>query len=140
MKTVQKGFTLIELMIVIAIIGILAAIALPAYQDYIARAQVAEAFSLIDGQKTPVAEECQDKGSCAALAVAAPTTFGKYVSNLTVSSAGVIVATMASATPTSSLIYGGTITVTPSMPANASSITWACTSSMNGKYLPSACK
>ncbi|WP_155240129.1 pilin, partial [Kingella kingae] len=56
MKTMQKGFTLIELMIVIAIIGILAAIALPAYQDYTARAQVSEGFSLAGGAKSALTE------------------------------------------------------------------------------------
>ena len=56
MKKVQQGFTLIELMIVVAIIGILAAVAIPAYQDYTAKAQAAEAGILLDGLKTPMAE------------------------------------------------------------------------------------
>ena len=63
MKKVQQGFTLIELMIVIAIIGILAAIALPAYQDYTAKAQGGEAFVLIDGLKTSAAEYYHEKGT-----------------------------------------------------------------------------
>ena len=62
MKHLQKGFTLIELMIVVAIIGILAAVAIPAYQDYIARAQVSEAVNLLGGGKTPLAEYFSDKG------------------------------------------------------------------------------
>jgi len=74
MNTMQKGFTLIELMIVVAIIGILAAIAIPAYQDYIARSQASEAFTLANGLKTEVADNLQD-GTCGSNAVG-----GKYAS------------------------------------------------------------
>jgi type IV pilus assembly protein PilA len=62
MRKIQQGFTLIELMIVVAIIGILAAIAIPAYSDYTARAQSSEAFTLLDGFKTPISEAISDKG------------------------------------------------------------------------------
>mgnify|MGYP001472185184 CR=1 FL=1 len=64
MQKVQQGFTLIELMIVVAIIGILAAIAIPAYQDYIARAQMAEPAELLAGIKTPIAEYASSNGQC----------------------------------------------------------------------------
>ncbi|EGV37979.1 pilin [Neisseria weaveri] len=89
MKALQKGFTLIELMIVIAIIGILAVIALPAYQDYTARAQVSEAFSLMEGQKSAVTEFYADKGAWpkgnSDAGVAAETAIsGKYVAQVKV--------------------------------------------------------
>jgi type IV pilus assembly protein PilA len=85
MQKVQQGFTLIELMIVVAIIGILAAIAIPAYQDYIARAQASEAPELLGGLKTPIAEYYSSNGTCPTIAQLgnAKTSGGKYVNNVT---------------------------------------------------------
>ncbi|MBH6680781.1 pilin, partial [Neisseria meningitidis] len=101
MNTLQKGFTLIELMIVIAIVGILAAVALPAYQDYTARAQVSEAILLAEGQKSAVTEYYLNHGewpannSSAGVASTATDIKGKYVKEVKVEK-GVITATMLS--------------------------------------------
>ncbi|HFC7535748.1 TPA: pilin [Neisseria meningitidis] len=101
MNTLQKGFTLIELMIVIAIVGILAAVALPAYQDYTARAQVSEAILLAEGQKSAVTEYYLNHGiwpannSSAGVASSASDIKGKYVQSVTVAK-GVITAEMKS--------------------------------------------
>ena len=80
MKQMQKGFTLIELMIVVAIIGILAAVAIPAYSDYTAKAQASEAFVLLDGLKTPMAEKFGQDGVWSQ--PAGSVTSGKYVSGI----------------------------------------------------------
>lgn len=80
MKTLHRGFTLIELMIVVAIIGILAAVAIPAYSDYTARAQVAEAFTLLDGMKTTIVENYNTNGSWDVNVISSVLLTGKYVS------------------------------------------------------------
>ncbi|HGM0463683.1 TPA: pilin, partial [Neisseria gonorrhoeae] len=100
MNTLQKGFTLIELMIVIAIVGILAAVALPAYQDYTARAQVSEAILLAEGQKSAVTEYYLNNGKWPEnndkAGVASPSDIkGKYVQSVTVTN-GVVTAKMLS--------------------------------------------
>ncbi|HFB8769798.1 TPA: pilin [Neisseria gonorrhoeae] len=101
MNTLQKGFTLIELMIVIAIVGILAAVALPAYQDYTARAQVSEAILLAEGQKSAVTGYYLNHGewpkdnTSAGVASPASNIKGKYVQKVEVNN-GVVTATMAS--------------------------------------------
>ncbi|EMT8677513.1 pilin, partial [Neisseria gonorrhoeae] len=100
MNTLQKGFTLIELMIVIAIVGILAAVALPAYQDYTARAQVSEAILLAEGQKSAVTEYYLNHGiwpkdNTSAGVASSDKIKGKYVQKVEVNN-GVVTATMAS--------------------------------------------
>ncbi|HEZ7088271.1 TPA: pilin [Neisseria meningitidis] len=101
MNTLQKGFTLIELMIVIAIVGILAAVALPAYQDYTARAQVSEAILLAEGQKSAVTEYYLNHGiwpknnTSAGVASSATDIKGKYVQSVIVAN-GVVTAEMKS--------------------------------------------
>ena len=156
MKAMQKGFTLIELMIVVASIGILAAIALPAYQDYTARAQISEAVTLADGQKTAVTEYYADKGafptSNAQAGVAAATDIkGKYVTSVTIATGGVITAAMNS-TGVAKGVQGASIVLTPTAADGA--VTWVCSAKKAGgggaggaggadledKYIPAACR
>lgn len=143
----QKGFTLIELMIVVAIIGILAAIALPAYQDYIARSQMAEAMTLTGGLKTNVSEVFSQTGTCPTNGnngIAANTDInGNYVAQVdtggTAAAAGgcTIIATMKSS-GVSTGIQGATLTLTLSNADEGSNV-WVCTSSADQKYLPTSC-
>ncbi|ENS8022790.1 pilin [Neisseria gonorrhoeae] len=108
MNTLQKGFTLIELMIVIAIVGILAAVALPAYQDYTARAQVSEAILLAEGQKSAVTEyylnngEWPENNTSAGVASSATDIKGKYVKEVKVEN-GVVTADATNAIETKHL-------------------------------------
>ena len=136
----QQGFTLIELMIVVAIIGILAAIALPAYQDYTIRAQVTEGVNLADGLKTPMADYYNDKGTWPANGtggIATSTSIkGKYVTQVATAAAGTIVATFGGSA--NSKITGATITLAAT--DNGGSISWVCTGSMADKYKPQACR
>ena len=159
MKTMQKGFTLIELMIVVAIIGILAAIAIPAYQNYTIRAQVTEGISLADSYKTAVAEFYQNVGTFpvdatvtgSATEISMPgLTTGKYVSAIIVLN-GVVTVTYSGAQVNKNL-KGDVLTIQPGIDTN-NDVIWVCGTAANpgvtlsgkaattvpNQYLPSSC-
>jgi type IV pilus assembly protein PilA len=139
----QQGFTLIELMIVIAIIGILAAIAIPAYQDYTVRSKISEGLNMAGAAKLAVAETFDSSGTMptdngAAGLPGAGSITGTYVASIGVGDAGVI-----------SIHYNGSVggkptanntvmTLTPT--SNEGSMTWACTGDMANKYRPANCR
>ncbi|ANG65111.1 hypothetical protein A8C75_05345 [Marinobacterium aestuarii] len=166
MKMVQKGFTLIELMIVIAIIGILAALAIPAYQDYVARSQASEALTITDGLKVAAQEYYADNGVCPLntnstsagdAAIDLNTDLdGSYVAQVTVigdttSPAVCLFTATYKATGVAKKIQGKTLTVAGNMDAG-SEVDWVCDQSMgpvaaagmlvqdNPEVAPSACR
>ena len=156
MKQLQKGFTLIELMIVVAIIGILAAVALPAYQDYTVRAKMSEVILALSACRTSITEVYQSGG------VATPTAnswgceqvnTSKYVAAVNTSPNGVVTATIQGI---STAVNGSLVTLAPLAPDATTTATWAANSgaglfgwrcgsttdgtNVNGTYLPGSCR
>ncbi len=143
MKKVQQGFTLIELMIVVAIIGILAAVAVPMYLDYTVRSQVAEGLNLSGGAKIAVTEFFQNRGAfptnnAEAGVAAAASIQGKYVSSVTVADD---VITVQYGNDVNVKILGETITLTADT-TSPGSVKWVCASGgvIQDKHLPAACR
>ncbi len=166
MKKIQQGFTLIELMIVVAIIGILAAIAIPAYQDYTIRAQVSEGMSLASAAKTAVAEAFLNLGEApadreaAGMSVNIDDTQGKYVASVAVDNGTI---TITYGNEANAVIDGETLAMTPYETQDLS-VVWKCgladdpaglspmgtsaggaaaangTTSIEAQYLPAACR
>jgi len=144
MKRIQQGFTLIELMIVVAIIGILAAVALPAYQDYTIRAKVSELVLAASGFKTTIAEKAQNDGTLGSSGVGLTVTTGGRIAGGSVTTAGNISITGSSSTVGTDV----TIALTPSINPGGR-IAWACTNvpgatsggnSSTWKYVPAECR
>jgi type IV pilus assembly protein PilA len=163
LKQVQKGFTLIELMIVVAIIGILAAIAIPAYQDYTIRAKVTEGIGLADAAKTAVSEAYQSSDIAGVTALSTSWTSAadtKYVTSITIGATGVVTVTYSNAVPQ---ISGTTLSLTPNITklplaaglsgaidwgcatltssvANANGLTGVALGTLPARYTPASCK
>jgi type IV pilus assembly protein PilA len=154
MKTMQKGFTLIELMIVVAIIAILAAIAIPAYQNYLIRSQVTEGVTLMDGAKVAQQEFYANHGRFTAIPASAglaPATsiVGKYVASVDITKsadAKAIILSTFNDTTANKAIQKTAVALTGIVPSGSEIVTWTCDpngtdgTTVDQKFLPSGCR